>query len=222
LNREVTIVVAVLTLAVIVLVAALASALTVSKSVYHVINGVGSASDGRLKITLNNYHFDVGSDILFQGGGGASVDKNTSVSTATTGYAYGYDADYGLYVLLNMTFQNVGSGPAPIGAGWVAIGNSTSSLGNGEYFANATFPGEFPNASLASHIAWGGQNLPAGSSLTVWLIFGINGVSLKQATSSLVLQNYTYYEQEYGGVYEGSGAYRCPCQTPMVEFVIRP
>jgi hypothetical protein len=174
--------------------------------------GDRSVSDSLLNITLNNYHFASGKDIQYE------LDP------------------YSVFLLANITIRNVGGGNAPIDASWYAIfGNtsltsttiatssSQSVFGNQIFLQNVTFPSSNPTESFP--ITNGGLNLAAGQSLDCWLIFYVPNVNLSINSSSvaqLYVSQLMYFQDGYGGQYEGGGAYGCPCQTVDTELIIIP
>jgi hypothetical protein len=166
--------------------------------------GQSSASDGRLKITVHNYHFANGSQIDFIFPPSNFANKSYSQS--------------GLFLLVNSTVQNVGDGNTSIGPFYVVISNGGSEIGNSEYMANAKFPNEFPNQTIPS--TNGGLYLPPGSKADLWLIFYVP-TSNVNSISNLKLQYLLFQETIYGGAYRGGGAYDCPCGNPNIEFIIK-
>ncbi len=86
---------------------------------YTILAGNGSASDGRVSITVHNYRFERGGDITFQYPLG--VNGTIPIGTYTNGgrYAYGAGIDQGQVILLvNATVTNVGSGDTSLGGGF--------------------------------------------------------------------------------------------------------
>ncbi|MGI0090911.1 MAG: hypothetical protein ACREBS_04310 [Nitrososphaerales archaeon] len=169
--------------------------------------GNGSATDGRLEILVHNYYFAHARDIPFE--------PSSSVGPSE------------VFLLVNVTVSNVGSGNTSIGGGFYddAIDGSQV-VGNGEYVDNVTFLKDYPNHTMPA--VEGGVFLPPGSRQDIWLLFYIptadNGNN--QTTISLAsfrLQYLLFNEQGYGGDYEGGGAFICmpvPCENPKMQFII--
>ncbi len=94
------------------------------------------------------------------------------------------------------------------------------------FIANATFQNTYPNRTMPTEN--GGLYLPPGARADLWLFFYI-GFQNYQANniiqaSTFKLQALTFTEYNYGGYYEGLGAYNCQrvtCQNPNVELVIK-
>jgi len=111
--------------------------------------GLGSVSDGRIDLTLNNYRFADGSTIEWQCSGALNGSSGCSSS--------------GVYLLANVTLTNIGEGDAPIGPDLYVNVSDTGSpslhIGNGEYGADAIFPGQYPNRSIPA--VSGGTYLPS-------------------------------------------------------------
>jgi hypothetical protein len=170
--------------------------------------GQTSVSDGRLSITLNNYHFANGGSIDWACSGATSVINGSSGCSSP-----------GVYLLVNATIRNVGNGNASVGADfYFHLNNSMgSAIGNGEYGANAVFPGQRPNASVPAQN--GGTYLPPGGGATYWFIFYVSNVALKD-TPNLRLWYLSWPEWEYGGTWEGNGGFRCPCVDTHVQLVV--
>ncbi len=167
--------------------------------------GTGSASDGRLSITVNNYDFSQGRDIPFQPPGSVGPSE--------------------VFLLVNATITNVGDGNTSIGPSFEVqvITSGGESTENGEYGDSVTFPNEYPNSSLP--IPNGGVYLPPKASLTAWLLFYIptTASANNQTTISLsgyALQHLMYREYYYGGDFSNGGFSCGPCQNPKVEFII--
>ena len=172
--------------------------------------GINDASDGRLMITLNNYHFAQAKDIQFH----FSTNEQPPLPNE-------------VFLLLNVTVDNLGGGNTSIGGGWqVALQNGTSLLPESSNFiANATFPDTLPNQTIPDRR--GGLYLPPGSNVSLWIFIYIplgNPVSSDiNRTSDLSLQFLMYKELSYGGTYEGDGAFGClkvACTKPNVQFII--
>lgn len=172
--------------------------------------GINDASDGRLMITFNSYHFAQAKDIQFH----FSPNEQPPLP-------------YEVFLLLNVTVENLGGGNTSIGGGWqVVLRNGTSLLPvSSTFIANATFPGTFPNETIPDRS--GGLYLPPGSNASLWIFIYIplgNPVSSDiNKTSSLSLQFLMYRELTYGGTYEGDGSFGClkvACTNPNVQFII--
>jgi hypothetical protein len=168
--------------------------------------GRASVSDGRVSITLNNYHFADGASIDWVCSG-AVINGSSGCSSS------------GVYLMVNATIRNVGGGNASVGADfYFHLNNSMgSAIENGEYGANAVFPGQRPNASVPAQS--GGTYLPPGGVVTYWFIFYLPNIALKD-TPNLKLWYLSWPEWEYGGAWEGSGGFRCPCMDTHVGLVV--
>jgi hypothetical protein len=178
--------------------------------------GTGQASDGRLSITVNNYHFAQTSGISFHFAQNQQAPLPDEV-----------------FLLVNVTVQNIGGGNTSLGAAWgAALLNGTSYVYGTNFVANASFPGTYPNETIPDYLQPGrgsAIDLPPGSTTNFWVIFyipfGVNIAStdITKATS-LKLQLVTFKELTYGGDAEGYGAFNCQkvaCQNPNAEFVIQ-
>jgi len=168
--------------------------------------GQTSVSDGRLSITLNNYHIADGGSIDWVCSG-AVINGSSGCSSS------------GIYLLVNATVRNVGNGNASVSADlYVHLNNSMgSAIANGEYGANAVFPGQHPGASVPAQN--GGADLPPGGVATYWFIFYVPNITLKD-TSNLKLWYLGWPEWEYGGAWEGNGSFACPCVDTRVQLVV--
>ena len=177
-----------------------------SESGFTYVCGTGSASDGRLSITLHNYHFDEAGRINFEPGSNQVNPPSSS-----------------LFLLANVTISNVGSGNTSLGGGFsVQVTNGTGSFQNQNYIENASFPGTYPNKTIPD--INGGLYLPAGSNVDLWIMFYIPNPG-SEAANLLVLQYFSYRELFYGGNYEGNGAFGCPNPPSCylsVDFVVTP
>jgi len=91
---------------------------------YSLTCGAGSASDGRLKITVHNYYFAQAKDINFTPAPGIQLPG----------------PDY-VFLVMNVTIVNVGGGNVSVGGGWVAVMlNGSTYTGTASNFVNnATF-----------------------------------------------------------------------------------
>ena len=170
------------------------------------ICGQTSVSDGRLSITLNNYRFADGGSIDWVCSG-AVINGSSGCSSS------------GVYLLVNATVRNVGSGNASVAADlYVQLNNTAGpAIANGEYGANAVFPGQRPNAAVPAQN--GGTYLSPGGGTTYWFIFYMPNVALKD-TPNLKLWYLGWPEWEYGGTWEGNGGFRCPCVDVHVQLVV--
>jgi len=168
--------------------------------------GQTSVSDGRLSITLNSYHFANGGNIDWVCSG-VVINGSSGCSSS------------GVYLLVNATIRNVGNGNASVGADfYVQLNNSVgSAIRNGEYGANAVFPGLHPNDSVPAEN--GGTYLPPGEGATYWFIFYVPNVALRDIPN-LKLWYLSWPEWEYGGTWEGNGGFRCPCMDTHVQLVV--
>ncbi len=170
--------------------------------------GSGGVSDGRLTMTLNNYHFADGHTINW-------VCPSTSLNGSSP------CTSSGVYLLANVTVKNIGQGNTSIGPTLYASVNSSTSqpIGNGEYAANATFAQLNPNESIPA--VNGGVFLPPGAKVTYWFIFYIPNVVMSDVPN-LKLFWLSLVELEYGGTWDG-GSFSCvpvQCQNPMTELVV--
>ena len=190
---------------------ALPSSSTYFENGFTPVCGINDASDGRLRITFNNYHIAQAKDIQFQ----FSPNEQPPLPNE-------------VFLLLNVTVDNLGGGNTSIGGGWqVVLLNGTSSLPESSNFiANATFPGTFPNQTIPDRN--GGLYLSPGSNVSLWVFIYIplgNSVSSNiNKTSDFRLQFLMYRELTYGGTYEGDGSFGClkvACTNPDVQFIIK-
>jgi len=173
---------------------------------FNYVCGQTSVSDGRLSITLNNYHF--------ADGGSIGWVCSEAVANGSSGCS-----SSGVYLLVNATIRNVGNGNASVGPDLYFRLNNTMgpAIGNGEYGANAEFPGQHPNASVPAE--GGGTYLPSGGGATYWFIFYVPNVALKD-TANLKLWYLSLPEWQYGGTWEGNGGFGCPCVDTHVQLVV--
>lgn len=112
--------------------------------------GFGSATYGGLEITVHGYLFELAKDIEFKWEPG-----------------YAPSTPYTLYLLLNLTFTDVGdnyTGVAP--SMYVLVTNGTYYYGNTEELDNATFPDTYPNTSYGYPMT-----LSPGESVSFWALF---------------------------------------------------
>lgn len=167
--------------------------------------GLQSASDGRLRISLNDYRFADGSAIQWQCSGPA-LNGTASCSNS------------GVYLLVNATVENLGSEDAPVGPDFQVLLNESDgqTISNGEFGADAAFPGQVPGASVPS--ASGGTYLPPGSRADYWFIFYVPGVTLAES-QGLVLRYLVWREWSYGGTWS-NGGFVCPCESLQVQLII--
>jgi hypothetical protein len=177
---------------------------------YSYVCGSGSASDGRLSVSVHGYRFDQAKNIQFQN----SSNQQPLLPDEVV-------------LLVNASIANIGGGNVSIGGGWWAwILNGTYSILNTNLIANATFPNTYPNQTIPD--VNGGLYLAPGGKADLWLFFyvrfqNVQSSNINQA-SGFKLEFVTFYENSYGGTYLGGGAYDCrkvPCQTPHVEFIVR-
>lgn len=128
---------------------------------YDVVAGNGTASDGRLQITIHGYYLGTGGHILFQ----TTQGLNGTACTATIGgscYSYGAGVDSGQpFLIVNVTVSNTGRSDTAIGANFfMETTDGYATYENGLYAANAAFPAKYPNASLPA--SSGGYTSPLG------------------------------------------------------------
>jgi hypothetical protein len=170
--------------------------------------GSTTASDGMLSITYHDYHFAVAKDL----------DLNFH-STNDTG-PQAIDSNE-VFLLVNITLTNVGSGNTSVGGGWSAwVTNGKSWVSTTDTFVNASFPDTYPNQTLPG--GNGGLYLPPGATADLWLFFSVETPSINQ-TAGFQLQYLTFIDQDYGGTYLGGGAYNCQqvaCTDPKTELII--
>lgn len=171
--------------------------------------GPNSASDGRLDISVHNYHFDQAKNIQFQ----YSSNEQPLLPNE-------------VLLLVNVSIANIGGGNVSIGGGWYAwILNGTAQVTNTNLIVNATFPGTYPNQTIPD--ANGGLYLAPGKKADLWIFFYVR---FQNVTSNNIVQAYgfklkivTFNENSYGGTYLGGGSYDCrrvACQRPDVEFIV--
>jgi hypothetical protein len=172
------------------------------ESGYTAIAGNGTVSDGRISITVNNYHFEEAGNIDF-------VPSLALVPTA-------------VFILVNVTVANVGSGNTSIGPSWVFMQNGSSIIGNTNFVYNTSFPaGMYPNQAYPENS--GGIYLPPGKETTFWYLFYVpysESLGLSGVEPTVTLKALLYYEQFYGGNYEGDGSYGPPWQDLKVQFIV--
>lgn len=175
----------------------------VIESGYTAVAGNKTVSDGRLSITVNNYHFEEAEDI----------DWFPSLPVTPTA----------VFMFVNVTVGNVGSGNASVSPAWVFMQNGSSIIGNTNFVWNVSFPvGVFPSQAYPDN-SGGGIYLPPGKEVTFWYLFyvpyseslGLSGVAPKMTLKALV-----YYELLYGGNYEGDGAYSGSAKDLKVQFIV--
>jgi len=176
--------------------------------------GIGQASDGRLRITVHNYHFAQARDIQFR----FAPNQQPVMSDE-------------VFMLVNVTIENIGEGNTSVGAGWgAAVLNDTSYVdGVTNFIVNASFPSTYPNQTIPDYVRGGGMYLPPGSKADFWIFFYVpfsRVVSSNMVEASgFRLQLVTYTEFSYGGTYIGNGGFNCQkvaCQETDTEFVIQP
>jgi hypothetical protein len=172
------------------------------ESGYTAVAGNKTVSDGRISITVNNYHFEEAKDIDFV--------PNLSVSPTA------------VFMLVNVTIVNVGSGNTSIGPALVLMQNGSSTIGNTNYVQNVSFPvGTFPSQAYPENT--GGIYLPSANSTTFWYLFYVpysESVGLSGIAPTVTLKALVYYEQFYGGNYEGDGSYGGHWEDLKVEFIV--
>lgn len=176
--------------------------------------GIGESADGRLRITIHNYYFARAGDIQFHFAPNEQPPLPDEV-----------------FMVVNVTVENIGGGNTSIGAGWeAAVLNDTSYVsGVTNFIANSTF-NTYPNQTIPDHVGvCACFYLPPGARADFWVFFyipfGLHVVSSNiLEASSFRLQFMMYRELGYGGTYEGDGAFGClkiACQNPNIEFVIQ-
>lgn len=162
---------------------------------YSYVCGIGSASDGHINITIHNYHFAQAKDIQFR------FAPNQLPP----------DPDE-LFLLINVTYINVGKQAIPINPAWVNVSTGASYCATTEFVANATFSGTYPNQTYPDVIS-GPTNffLLPGQKLDLWLFFYMPYLdchaSAEYANSHYKLSLFIYYDSECGVscYYEGYG-----------------
>jgi hypothetical protein len=172
------------------------------ESGYTAVVGNKTVSDGRISITVNNYHFEEAGDIDW-------VPPLPVVPTE-------------VFMFVNVTVTNVGGGNASIIPAWVVMQNGSSTIGNTNFVWNVSFPvGVFPNQTWPDNT--GGIYLPPGKAATFWYLFYVpnsDSLGLSGVAPIVTLKALLYYEQTYGGIYEGDGSYRPPWQDLKVQFIV--
>jgi len=176
--------------------------------------GIDQASDGRLKITVHSYHFAQASDIQFRFAANQQPVLPDEV-----------------FILVNVTVENIGGGNTTVGAGWEATVLNGASYVDGvtNFIVNASFPSTYPNQTIPDYERGGGIYLPPGSRADFWIFFYVPfsrvvSSNIAEATS-FRLQLVTYKEFSYGGTYIENGGFNCQkvaCQDTNTEFVIQP
>ncbi len=188
----------------------IASASYLSEPGYSYACGDSQVTDGRISITVHNYHFARTRDIQFRFGQNQQAPLPDEV-----------------FLLANVTVANVGGGNMSMGGGWFAwIFNGTKPLTNTMFIANATFPNNYPNETIPD--LNGGLFLAPGARIDLWVFFYVRfspvlSSDIMQA-SGFVLHFVTFNENSYGGIYLGGGQYDCQksaCQRPSVELIVR-
>ena len=169
--------------------------------------GRGTASDGRLRITVNNYTVEDGRTIQWLCPAGYNAYNGTSCSSS------------GVYLLANVTVANVGTGNSSVGPDlYVNASDGALPEVTSEYGANAYFPGEHPNGTVP---ITGGAFLPPGTARTYWFVFYMAGAAAKDIPS-IKLHLVVLPENEYGGDWEGGGSFRCipvGCDQTMTDLI---
>ena len=175
--------------------------------------GSRSVTDGRLSMTLNNYHFVDGETTTWPCVGNGVNDTAIGPTTCSLGE--------GVYLLANVTFVNVGKGNTSIGIGLYAnVTNGGEFVGNGGYGIDAKFPGTYPNESVPATA--GGAFLSPGRSVTYWFVFYVPNTALKDIPN-LTLNALSEVERNYGGDWDGHGGFSCvhvACENPMVDLIV--
>jgi len=179
--------------------------------------GLGSVSDGKLSFAVHSYNITYWQDLPF-----------TSYFPASDSFAMNGT----LFLMVNLTVSNVGSGNASI------LGSSFNvqvTDVNGDSFGVDQYPMSIA-VSIPGYTMLGGNTslyLPPGSSADRWLLFNFleyNPASCRSPCGSqepsipsmgkLQLDNISYYEDRYGGNYQSNGSLLCPCQSHQTEFII--
>ncbi|HVB95971.1 MAG TPA: hypothetical protein VND41_05160 [Nitrososphaerales archaeon] len=176
---------------------------------YEYVCGRNSVSDGRLSITLNNYHFVDGTNIDWQC---SSAFRNGSSGCIGIGGP-------GVYLIVNATVENVGGGGAHMGPFfdiWLKNDSGGPSFSSGEYDAAALFPGQSPNMSVPAPSS---TYLPPDGSVSYWFIFNMPDVTLN-GTQGLKLQYLVWQEFSYGEILNDSGQWECPCSDTQVRLAV--
>jgi hypothetical protein len=177
---------------------------------YSYVCGNSSASDGRLAVSIHNYHFDRAKNIQFQ-----YVQNQLPLLPDE------------VLLLANVSIVNIGGGNVSIGGGWLAwILNGSAQAPNTNIITNATFPNTYPNQTIPD--ANGGLYLAPGARADLWIFFYIRFQNVQSSNivqaSGFKLQYLTFNENSYGGTYLGGGAFDCvkvACQRPDVELIVK-
>ena len=156
-----------------------------------VVRGTGAASDGLITITM-----------------GAS--RLVSVPTLNDGEAPS------VFLLVNLTFANVGSGNTTTNAGWFV--NVTW---NGTEFSNTWFQFTGPDAAGQLPIPY---PIGPGQHISGWLAFYVATLpdASAKTLASLHIEKLTYNETSYGGQYVGDGGWTEVSSQLRVRFEITP
>jgi hypothetical protein len=166
------------------------------------VRGTGSASDGRLTITIHNFRFNSSRNIL---------PNDTTLDPRS------------IFLMVNVTVANIGGGNSSISGFYAAqLLNGSKSIVNTEFVDNAYFPNLYPHEAYPYKN--GGLYLPPGASKSYWAFFYIpksESLSLATIQQTLLLQRVAYLENGYGGMYLGNGEYTGSVQVNM-EFIIAP
>ena len=173
------------------------------ESGYTAVVGNKTVSDGRISITINNYHFEEAKDIDF-------VPSLPAVPSS-------------VFMFINVTVANVDSGNTSIGPSFAYMQNGSSIISNTNFVRNISFPvGMFPNQAYPENS--GGIYLPPTKATTFWYLFYVpysESLGLSGVSSTVSLKALVYYEQFYGGDYLGDGAYT-GSKDLKVEFIVLP
>jgi len=127
-----------------------------------------------------------------------------------------------VFIFVNVTVTNVGGDNTSIIPAFVVMQNGSSTIGNTNFVRNVSFPVEVvPNQAYPDNV--GGIYLRPGKEATFWYLFYVpnsDSLGLSGVAPTVTLKALMYYEQTYGGNYEGDGIYRPPWQDLKVQFII--
>ena len=173
------------------------------ESGYTAVVGNKTASDGRISITVNNYHFEEA----------MNIDWVPPLPVSPTA----------VFMFVNVTVTNVGGGNTSIIPAWVVMQNGSSTIGNTNFVRNVSFPvGVFPNQAYPDNA--GGIYLAPGKEATFWYLFYVpysESLGLSGVVPTITLKALLYYEHSYGGTYKGDGSYGPPFQEfNPVQFIV--
>ncbi len=155
-----------------------------------VVRGAGSASDGRIAISVGASRL---ASVPVYGGGTRDV-----------------------FLLVNLTFVNVGPGNTSVNAGWFVgvTWNGTEYTNTWFQVTGAEAAGELPIPYV----------LASSQHVSGWLAFFIAPLpdASAKTLAALQIEKVAYYETSYGGRYVGNGGWSGAIEQLRVRFEITP